>query len=1051
MKNKILSIDSKNRRFDSDLTRQHFSTKIFKVYLNCIQHHYPAVNLEEICECAGLPLAYLMDETNWVSAAFDRNFTRECIRATRDPMLPDKASRQSLRPESIGLLLFYLLKYTFSTAQIYRTISQQCENFTKIMSMKVMAEKREFVHIKYHPVNLEMLSPEDHAALLENLDNIYQNTVGYLKAIPTIHDRPRAEVKHYRKPDANGIPELHLEVAYRDKKPLPGLAVLLLLLILPAAGLGYVLATQNRTVELSALAITMMTSGGLMLCMFAGFLLTKFNRQRRIQQEAQKTIEKMDVQYRELQVTKESLKAQESLLRKIAENYPNSYISIIKEDFTIIFTSGLEYKKQNLDPNQFIGLRPEDILPEHAETLRDLYQQTFAGEECTFELVIGNRYHLIRTVPLYAEDGTIPRIMVVSENITARKRFELSLRESEARYRSIMESTKADVYICSSDFLVEYMNPALIKHTGHDATGESCYKAIYGRSEKCPWCAHKSVMAGTSVETEVTNPGDGKTYHISNSPIFHTDGTISKLTILHDITSHRDLERNFQILFQEMLDGFALHEIICDENGTPADYRFLAVNPAFERMTGLKGQDVVGKTVRELLPDTEPLWIETYGKVALTGEPAFFESYSKALNKHFQVTSFQPKPNQFACIFVDTTDIKKANQEKQALEAQLQQAQKMQAIGTLADGIAHDFNNILFPIIGYTEMMLEKAAEGTDTYNNLNEVLQSSLRARDLVQQILTFSRQAEKEWKPVRMHLIVREVIKLIRATLPSTITIEQHIDKNTGMVLADPTHIHQIAMNLLTNAYHAMENNGGTLMISLSEVNFSYANLNGFDLNPGNFICLTVSDTGHGIDKGIIDRVFEPYFTTKTEGKGTGLGLSVVHGIVKSYSGDIRVVSEPGKGSVFTVYLPTIPSERGEFVPNKQPQIPGGNEHILIVDDEASILRMETKMLERLGYQVTSRTSSIEALEAFRASPDKFDLVITDMTMPNMTGDKLAVSLKKIRETIPVIVCTGFSEKISKKKLEALGIDDLLLKPIVREDLANRIRSVLDAGKGV
>jgi len=370
----------------------------------------------------------------------------------------------------------------------------------------------------------------------------------------------------------------------------------------------------------------------------------------------------------------------------------------------------------------------------------------------------------------------------------------------------------------------------------------------------------------------------------------------------------------------------------------------------------------------------------------------------------------------------------------------------MEAIGTLAGGIAHDFNNILSPIIGYAEMMFENAPEGSDLRKSLNEVLRSSMRARDLVQQILTFSRQGEKELKPLKMQIIVREVLKLVRSSIPSTITIKPHIDKNCGMVIADPTNIHQIAMNLITNAYHAMEENGGTLTITLSEVNISIEDLNRFDLNPGTFVCFSISDTGHGIEKHVLNRIFEPYFTTKTEGKGTGLGLSVVHGIVKSYKGDIRVCSEPGKGSVFNVYLPVIHSKREETTNTDHRSVQGGNEHILLVDDEAVILEMEKLMLERLGYQVTMRTSSVEALEVFRLSSNQFDLVITDMTMPNMTGEKLACEIKKIRREIPVIVCTGFSEKMSPERAKSLGIDGFLMKPIIRNDLTQKIRTVLD-----
>jgi signal transduction histidine kinase len=306
----------------------------------------------------------------------------------------------------------------------------------------------------------------------------------------------------------------------------------------------------------------------------------------------------------------------------------------------------------------------------------------------------------------------------------------------------------------------------------------------------------------------------------------------------------------------------------------------------------------------------------------------------------------------FASIIRDLTDRKKADAEKQALELLLQQAQKMETIGTFAGGIAHDFNNILSPIVGFTEMSLESVSKGSDLHENLYEVLTASLRAKALVQQILTFSRQTEKELKPLKLQMIIKKILQLIRASLSSTITIKQSIVDNCGTVLADKAHIHQIVMNLMTNAYHAMEAEGGTLTIRLSEVKITSEDLKNFNLQPGTFVCFSVSDTGHGIENHLFDRIFEPYFTTKIINKGTGLGLSVVHGIVNSYNGDIRVYSESGKGASFNVYLPVMDSKQGEsgIIPKDNLHVSGGGEHILLVDDEESILKMEKLILERL-----------------------------------------------------------------------------------------------------
>jgi PAS domain S-box-containing protein len=645
---------------------------------------------------------------------------------------------------------------------------------------------------------------------------------------------------------------------------------------------------------------------------------------------------------------------------------------------------------------------------------------------------------LLSSTPINLDDLSAG-VTFTALDITERKLAEKALRESEEKYRSMMEAMNDAAYICSSDFRVEYMNPAMIKMTGSDAIGRLCHKVIYGLDEKCSWCIHEKIMKGEHNKTEFVTLEDGNTYHISSSPIFHTDGSVSKMSIYHDITVQRQVEENYRMLFREMQASIILHETIFDAQGMPVDYRFMAFNPAFDRITGMKGEDIVGKTVLEVFPDIEPYWIEAYKKVAVTGEPVYLENYSEELDRHLQMTVFRPTPYQLASASIDITDRKN-------MEKRLQQSQKMEAIGTLAGGIAHDFNNILFPIVGYTEMMLDDLPEDSPFRNNVKEIFQGTMRAGDLVKQILAFSRQSDQNPKPLKVQPIVREVLKLIRSSLPTTIEIKQHISNKCGLVTADATQIHQVAMNLMTNAFHAMEDEGGELEVTLKEVELGIDDLTDPSMTPGAYVCLTVADTGPGIDQSVISRIFEPYYTTKGEGKGTGLGLAVVHGIVKNYEGDIRVYSEPGMGTAFHVYLPVIKSRVETEEANAVAQVPGGTERILLVDDEDPIVRMEKQMLERLGYNVTIRTSSIEALEAFRSAPDKFDLVITDMTMPNMTGVQLSQKLLEIRPDIPIIICTGFSTGIDEAKATAAGIRGFVMKPVVKSEVAKKIREVLD-----
>jgi signal transduction histidine kinase/ActR/RegA family two-component response regulator len=383
-------------------------------------------------------------------------------------------------------------------------------------------------------------------------------------------------------------------------------------------------------------------------------------------------------------------------------------------------------------------------------------------------------------------------------------------------------------------------------------------------------------------------------------------------------------------------------------------------------------------------------------------------------------------------------------------ERQLQQVLKIQAIGTLAGGIAHDFNNILFPIVGYTELTMDEVPEGSVAHNNLAEILKAANRARDLVQQILTFSRQSGQERKPTKVQYIIEEALKLLRASIPASIEIIHEIDEDCRPVMGDATQIHQVIMNLCTNAYQAMQDKGGRLTVSLKEVDISYEEtVEKIGMQPGKHLRLAVTDEGCGMDASVLDRIFEPYYTTKEQGKGTGLGLSVIHGIVKNHRGDITVSSALGKGSTFQVYLPVIEEDivATEFEPTNGTA--KGNERILLIDDEEQIVSMEQQMLENLGYQVTARTNSEEALREFSQQPQNYDLVITDMTMPHMTGDQLAKKLLDIKPDIPVILCTGFNEDITEEKALAMGIQKFVMKPVIKNDLASTIRTVLDQNR--
>jgi PAS domain S-box-containing protein len=508
----------------------------------------------------------------------------------------------------------------------------------------------------------------------------------------------------------------------------------------------------------------------------------------------------------------------------------------------------------------------------------------------------------------------------------------------------------------------------------------------------------------------------------------------------------RESEERFRVLFEHAPDPFFFLK---------TDGALVRGNKAGQQFTGYRDGELAGKNILDLdlISDQDLPKAQRFLKKSLNGEPTGpneFALHQKTGQPIYAEISTHPvniKGEQFVLgIARDITERKKEEQNRKKLETQLQQAQKMEAIGTLAGGIAHDFNNILGAIMGYAEIALHEVEKDSQPSQYLQEVFHAGRRAKDLVKQILTFSRQTEQKQTPVLVKLIVKEVVKLMRASLPSTIKIHQNIQSD-GLVMGDPTQIHQVMMNLVANAGYAMQDNGGQLAVNLERVLLEEEMAaNHPNLKSGPYLKLTVSDTGPGIPQTYLNRIFEPFFTTKEKGEGTGMGLAVVHGIVTGHGGDILVRSEQGKGASFFVFLPAVekrmqPETRIAIRP------PTGTESILFVDDEAALVNAGKRMLESLGYEVVTRTSSLEALELFAHQPGRFDLVITDMTMPGLTGDLLAQKLIEIKSDLPVILCTGFSARINEKKALALGIRAFVTKPVLKRQIAETIRMVLDA----
>jgi PAS domain S-box-containing protein len=671
----------------------------------------------------------------------------------------------------------------------------------------------------------------------------------------------------------------------------------------------------------------------------------------------------------------------------------------------------------------------------------------------------GRKIDVIRMgQPIYSIDGKIEKILAVSVDITERKQAEKALQESEEKYKSLTNNLKIGVYrstIGSEGVFVE-VNPAIVKMFGFNNREDflkTKVKDLYNNPHDREAFVEKILKTGTVKNEELQlQKKSGALFIASVSTVAARDtkGDITHFDgIIEDISERKRVEaviiakeEKYRTLLESNPDPVVVYDI---------EGKVIYFNPSFTHVFGWALEDCLGKKMGAFVPETE--WPKTKKMIKKVREGERFSGIeTHRYNKNGKIIPvsisgaiYKNKNGNPIGSVINLRDI--SNQKK--MEAQLQQSQKMESIGTLAGGIAHDFNNILFPIIGYSEMLLADTSEDSPFRAGLNQIYTGALRASGLVKQILTFSRQESGQLKLIKIQPTINEALKLIRSIIPTTINIKQNIQADCDAIKADPTQIHQVIMNLATNAYHAMDEIGGEITIKLKKVELEEPDSFDPDIKPGSYACLSISDTGKGMNDKLIEKIFDPFFTTKETSKGTGMGLSVVHGIVKNMKGTIKVYSEPDKGSEFQVYLPLAEAVQEQHVTYAKTLIQGGTEHILFVDDEKAIIEMEQNMLQRLGYKVTSRSSSIEALEVFRAAPHKFDLVITDMAMPNMSGDKLSIELNKILPGIPILLCTGFSETISEEKAASLGISGFLLKPIVMKDLFHKIREVLDKNK--
>ena len=704
---------------------------------------------------------------------------------------------------------------------------------------------------------------------------------------------------------------------------------------------------------------------------------------------------------------------------------------------------------------ELLGMNRRDLRTlESVQTLEYEQQQVEEQNGLIYETLNSRKDGTVFPVEVSSRlvelDGTTCYLAIVRD-INGRKEAEQRIRESEEKYRLLFSQGAFAIamFDAETERFVD-VNDSFLTLYGYERE-EILGLSIYAVSAE-PVMTAKAVQeikvrGSCRIPKRMHRKKDGTLFPVEvEASALPVQGRTVYCTIIKDITerykaeeSLKRSESKFRAIFDNAGDAIFIHDL----RG-----RIMEANELACKGLGHTLEELMSMNIKDLNPPSYAALIPEQTELLSKSGCLLFETVhirKDGSTLPVEVSSRIVKFDENPAVLKIVRDIS----ERKFMEAHNQQAQKMEAIGTLAGGIAHDFNNTLGIMMSYAELGKMSPSDPESIRASLDQVLKAGKRAKDLVKQILSFSRQTEQEKTPVYVGILVKESMKLLRASLPASIQIDQKLS-SSGRALANPSQIHQVLMNLCTNAAHAMREKGGVLEVTLRDVNLESGRLLLLQgLKPGPHMELTVCDTGHGIDSAILDRIFEPYFTTKKPGEGTGLGLAVVHGIVRGINGAIEVRSQPGKGSCFQVFLPKLNGEVVHEV-EKPLCIAGGSESLLIVDDEPGLVDTSRKLLESLGYAVTATTSSLEAAGLFLSDPGKFDLVLTDLTMPDLSGLELARQFLYAKPDARIILCTGFGGPALEQEIESLGIQGLLLKPLELHELAVAVRSVLDGNNG-